>query len=187
MLLIFISKYAQVIPLKHKKRNAISNAFQKSLNESNCKPNKISVDKRSEFYNRSMKPWIEKNAIEMYSAHNEGKSVVTERFTGTLKSRIFKHMTSTSKIVYIEKLDDIVNKYNNTYHSTIKMKPVDVKPNTYIHFSKEINEKDSNFKLVILLEYQNIKINLQRVTLQIGLKKFLWLRKLKILFLEMCY
>ena len=79
---------------------------------------------------------------------------------------------SVSKNVYIDKLYDLVNKYNNTYHGTIKMKPVDVKSNTYIDSSKESNNKDP-LKLVILLEYQKIKIYLQKVTLQIGLKKFL--------------
>ena len=68
-----------------------------------------------------------KNNIEMYLTHNEGKSVVAERFIRTLKTKIYKYMTSISKNVYIDKLDDIVNKYNNTYHSTIKMNPVDVK------------------------------------------------------------
>ena len=82
-------------------------------------------------------------------------------------------MTSVSKNVYIDKLDDIVNKYNNTYHSTIKMKPVDVKSKIYIDPSKKINDKDLDLKLVILLEYQNIKIFLQKVTLQIGLNKLL--------------
>ena len=82
-------------------------------------------------------------------------------------------MTSISKNVCIDKLDDIVNKYSNTYHSTIKMKPVDVKSKTYIDSSKEINDKDIDLKLVILLEYQNIKIFLQKVRLQIGLKKLL--------------
>ena len=79
-------------------------------------------------------------------------------------------MTSISKNVYRDKLDDIVNKYNNKYHSTIKMKLVDIKSNTYID-------------LVILLKYQNIRMFLQQITLQIGLKKFLWLKKLKALFL----
>ena len=68
----------------------------------------------------------------MYSAHNEGKSIIVERFIRILKNKIYKYMTSismTSKNAYIVKLGDIVNKYNNTYHSTIKMKPVDVKPN----------------------------------------------------------
>ena len=63
----------------------------------------------------------------MNSAHNEGKSAIAERFIRTLKNKIYKYMTSISKNVYIDKLDDIVNKYNNTYHTTIKMKPADVK------------------------------------------------------------
>ena len=65
----------------------------------------------------------------MYSTHNEGKYVIVERFIRTLKNKIYKYMTSISKNVYIDKLGDIVNKYNNTYHSTIKMKPVDLKSN----------------------------------------------------------
>ena len=93
-------------------------------------------------------------------------------------------MISALKNVYVDKLDDIVNKYNNTYHSTIKMKPVDVKSKIYIDPSKKINDKDLDLKLVILLEYQNIKIFLQKVTLQIGLKKFFWLKNLKTLFLR---
>ena len=63
----------------------------------------------------------------MYSTHNEGKSVFAKRFIRTLKTKIYKYMTSVSKNVYTDKLDDVVNKFNNTYHSTIKMKPVDVK------------------------------------------------------------
>ena len=62
----------------------------------------------------------------MYSRHNEGKSVMAERFIGTLKNNIYKYMTLILKDVYIDKLNDIVIKYNNTYHSTIKMKPADV-------------------------------------------------------------
>ena len=88
-------------------------------------------------------------------------------------------MTSVSKNVHIDKLDVIVNKYNNAYHNTIKMKPVDVKSNTYINFSKKVNEKDSKFKLVILLEYHNTKNFLQKFTLKIGQKKILWLKKVK--------
>ena len=63
----------------------------------------------------------------MYSTRNEGKSVFAEEFIRTLKKKIYKYMTSISKNVYIDKLEDIVSKYNNTYHSTIKMKPGDVK------------------------------------------------------------
>ena len=85
----------------------------------------------------------------MYSTHNEGKSVAAERFIRTLKNKIYKYMTSISKTVYIDKLDDIVDKYNNTYHSTIKMKPIDVKGNTYINTDKEVNDKILNLKLAI--------------------------------------
>ena len=90
----------------------------KILDKSGCKPNKIWVDKGTEFYKRSMESWLKDNCIEMHSTHNEGKSVVAERFIRTLKNKIYKHMTSTSKTVYIDKLDEIVNKYNNTYEKT---------------------------------------------------------------------
>ena len=82
----------------------------------------------------------------MYSTHNEGKSVVPERFIRTLKTKICKYMTSVSKNVYIDKLDDIVKIYNNTYHTSSKMKPVDVKNNTYFNFKKKVNDKDPKFK-----------------------------------------
>ena len=103
------SKYAWVVPLKDKKGASIVNAFQKILKESDRKPNKIWVDKGSEFYNSSFKKWLKDNDIEMYSMHNEGNSVVTERFIRTLKTKIYKYMTSVSTNVYINKLDDIVN------------------------------------------------------------------------------
>ena len=149
------SKYAWVIPLKDKKGDSIVNAVQKILKESDRseakskwrKPNKIWVDKGSEFYNNSFKKWLKDKDIEMHSIHNEGKSVVAERFIRTLKTKMYKYMTSITKNVYIDKLDDIVNKYNNTYHRTIKMKPVDVKVNTYIDFENKVNDKDPKFKV----------------------------------------
>ena len=79
-----------------------------------------------------MKSWLEKHVIEMYSTYNEGKYVVAEIFIRTLRTKIYKYMTSISKNVYIDKLDDIVNKYNNTYHRTVKMKPIVVKSGNYI-------------------------------------------------------
>ena len=78
----------------------------------------------------------------MYSMHNEGELVVAERFIRTLKNKIYKYMTSMSQNVYIDKIDDIVNEYNNRYHRTIKMKPVAVKYNTCIDFKKKIKDKD---------------------------------------------
>ena len=81
----------------------------------------------------------------MFSTHNERKSVVAERFIRTLKSKIYKYMTSISKNMYIDKLDDIVNEYNNTYHRKIKMKSIDVKNNTYMNTGKDVNDKDPKF------------------------------------------
>ena len=95
----------------------------------------------------------------MYSVHNEGKSVIAERFIRTLKNKIYKDMTPISKNVCIDKLDDIADEYNNTYHKTIKMKPIDVKDNRYIDFEKEVSDKDPKFKVgdyVRISKYKNI-------------------------------
>ena len=123
--------------LKDKKGISIVKAFQSFLKQSNRKLNKIWIDKGSEFYNASFKKWLRDNDIVMYSTHNEGKSVVAERFIRTLKSKIYKYMTYTA----------------------IKMKPIDVKDNTYINTSKEINNKDPKFKVgdhVRISKYKNI-------------------------------
>ena len=153
------SKYAWVVPLKDEKGVSIVNAFPSILKKSNRKSNKMWVDKGGEFYNNSFKKWLQDNDIAMYSKHNEGKSVVAERFIRTIKNKIYKFMNSISKNVNIDKLDDIVNEYNNTYHRTIKIKPIDVKDNTYINIGKEGNGKDPKFKLgdhVRILKYKTI-------------------------------
>ena len=120
------SKYTWVIPLKDKKGLSIVNGFQKILKESNRKPNKIWVDKGSEFYDNSFKKRLKDNDIEMYSTNNERKSVIAERFIKALKNKIYKYMTTISKNMYVDKLDDIVKEYNNKYHTSIKMKPADL-------------------------------------------------------------
>ena len=79
----------------------------------------------------------------MYSTHNEGKSIVAE----TLKNKIYKHVTAISKNGYFDVLNDIVDKYNKTYHRTIKMKPIDVKSDSFVEYNEESNEKDPKFKL----------------------------------------
>ena len=163
-------KYAWVVPLKDKKGVTIVNAFQSILNDSKRKPSKIWVDKGSGFYNRLMRSWLQGNNIKIYSTHNEGKSVVTERFIRTLKSKIYKYMTSISKNVYIDKLDDIVNEHNNTYHRSIKMKPVDVKNNTYIDFDKEVNDKDPKFQVVDHVRI--LKYNCKRIYFKLVWKSF---------------
>ena len=107
----------------------------------------------------------------MYSTYDEGKSVVAERFIRTLKkfiNKLYKHMTATGKNVYYDVLDDVVNKYNNTKHSTIKMKPINVKDTTKSSslersnkrvYIDEHNEKDSRFKVgdrVRIFKFKNI-------------------------------
>ena len=183
------SKCVWVIPLKDKKGISIVNAFQRILNDSQRretedkerKPNKIWVDKGSEFYNNSFKKCLKDNDIVMYSANNEGKSVIAERFLRTLKNKIYEYMTSLSKNVYIDRLDDIVKEYNNTYHKSIKMKPVNVKDNTYIDFKNEVNDKNLKSKVgdhVTISEYNDIFAKGYMLN---WLEKHLLLRKLKIL------
>ena len=152
------SKYAFVIPLKDKKGISIVNEFDKIIKQSNRKPNKIWVDQGGEFYNNVFEKWLSDNDINMYSTYNEGKSVVAERLIRTLKNKLYKHITATGKNVYYDVLDDVVNKYNNTKHSTIKMKPIDVKNNKKVYID-EHNEKDSRSKVgdrVRISRYKNI-------------------------------
>ena len=126
--------------------------FQKIISKGR-KPNKIWVDQGSEFYNNFFEDFLKINNIEMYSTYNEGKSVVTERFIRTLK------MTATSKNVYFDVLDDIVNKYNDTVHKTIKMKPIDVTDDYCAEYNEHFNKKDPKFKVgdhVRISKYKNI-------------------------------
>ena len=92
----------------------------------------------------------------MYSTYNEGKSAVAERFIRTLKDNIFKHI---SKKFYFDVLDDIVNKYNNTVHRTIKMKPINVTSDSYAEYKEDSNEKNCEYKVgdrVRISKYKNI-------------------------------
>ena len=154
------SKYAFVIPLKDKKGISILNAFNKIIRQYNRKPNKIWVDQGGESYSNIFKKWLSDNDIIIYLTYNEGKSVVAERFIRTLKSKLYKHMSAIVKNVYYDVLDDVVNKYNNTKHSTIKMKPIDVKDNNNKRvYIDEHNEKRSRFKVgdrVRISKFKNI-------------------------------
>ena len=95
----------------------------------------------------------------MYSTHNEGKSVIAERFIRTVKNKIYKHMTAVSKNVYFDVLDDIVDEYDNTYHITITMKLIDVKSDSFAEYNEETNEKNPKFKVgdhCRISKYKNI-------------------------------
>ena len=152
------SRYAWIIPLKNRKTESIVEGFKKILDDSNKKPNKIWVNHGSEFYNNKFKSFLKENEIEMYSTFNEGKSVVAERFIKTLKNKIYKHMTTIGKNVYFNDLDDIVKKYNNTVHSSIKMKPKGVTDDSFVEYSEETNKKSPKFKVgdnVRISKYKN--------------------------------
>ena len=124
----------------------------------------------------------------MYSIHNEGKSVVAERFIRTLNTKIYKYTTLVPKNVYIDKLDDIVDEYNNTHHITIKMKTVDVEDNTYIDFEKKVNDKDPKFKVGDHFRILNTKIFLLKDIHQIGLKKVFTISNIKKnISMDICY
>ena len=140
-----------VITLKDKNGITFINAFQKVLGDSGCKPKKIWVDKVSEFYNISLKFWLNGYDIKRYSTHNDEKSIVAERFIRTLKNKIYKYITSILRNVFINKFADIFNKYCKTYHSTLKM-------STYIDSDKKNYKADSNFnvgKHVKISTYKN--------------------------------
>ena len=140
------SKYAWVVPIKDEKGTSIINAFQK-ITSKGRKPNRKWVDQGSEICNNSFKDFLEINNIEVYSTYNEGKSAVPERFIRTLKNKIFKQMAAISKNVYFDVLDDIVNKYNNAVHRTIKMKPIDVTSDSYAEYNEDFNKKNPKFKV----------------------------------------
>ena len=152
-------KYTWVVGLKDKKGVSIVNGFQIILADSKGKPNKIWVDHESEFYNNILKKFSKENEIKMCSTHNEVKYVVAERFIKTLKNKIYKHMTTVGKNVYFNVLDDIVDKYDNTYHGSIKMKPKDVTDNSYVGYNAKSNKKGPKFKVgdhVRISKYKNV-------------------------------
>ena len=124
----------------------------------NRKPNKIWVDQGSKFYNKYFKDFLKINNIEMYSTYNEGKSVAAERFIRTLKNKIFKHMAAIQQNIYFDVLDDIVDKYSNTVHKTIKIKPIEVTGDYYAEYNEDLsNKKNPKFKVgdnVRILKYK---------------------------------
>ena len=128
-----LSRYAWFIPLKNKKSESIVEGFKKILDNLKRKP--------------------------MYSAYNEGKSVVAERFIKSLKNNICKHMTYIGKNIYFNVLDNIVRKYSNTVHRSIKIKPKDVTNDSFVEYVEESSKKDPKFKVgdhVRISKYENV-------------------------------
>ena len=137
-------KYTWVKPLKDKKGKTVLHAFIEIVNESNRKPNKLWVDQGREFYNKLMQEWLDNNIL-MYSTHNEGKSVIAERFIKTLKSKIYKKMTANDNKSYLPYLNKLVDKCNNTYHHSINKKPINADYSASTE-NTETNPKVRKFK-----------------------------------------
>ena len=117
------------------------------------------VNQGGEFCNNLLKIFLRINNIEIYSTCNEGKSVVAGRFIRTLKNKIFKHMTAISKNVYFDVFDNIVNKYNDAVHRSIKMEPVEVTSDSYAEYNEDFNVTKPKFKVgdhFRISKYKNI-------------------------------
>ena len=122
MVIDVFSKYGWIIPIKNKQGETVTSAFKTIKNR---KPQKLWVDKGKEFYNRHFKDMLDKNNIQMYSTENEEKSSVVERWNRTIKNRMWKRFTEQSNTQYLKILPEILNNYNNSFHTSIKMTPTE--------------------------------------------------------------
>ena len=135
------SKYAWVKPLKRKTAIEIINAFKNILQER--KPKKLRSDKGSEFINKDFQELLKKNNIDFYTANNEPKAAIVERFNRTFKGRMYRYFTAKNTLRYIDDLQDFVDSYNNTYHRSIGMRPSEVNPENVDAVRKKLFKKES--------------------------------------------
>ena len=127
------SKYGWIVPLKDKKTESVSTAFDLIFKKSKRKPEKLWTDKGSEFISKHFKDFLKRHHITLYHAQNEEKSSVVERWNRTMKNKMWKMFSANNNTVYWDKLDKLVDDYNNRKHSSIKMSPREA--------SKKKNEK----------------------------------------------
>ena len=138
MVLDLFSKYGWIVPLKDKKEETVTQAF-KTIFEEGRKPQYLRTDKGKEFYNKHMKDLLQKHNITLYLTENEEKSFVCERWNRAIRTKMWKQFTVQGNTVYLDTLPKILNQYNNTKHSSIKMTPVEA--------SKKKNESTVYFNL----------------------------------------
>ena len=135
MVIDVFSKYGWIIPLKDKKTESVSSAFDKIFKKSKRKPTMLWTDKGSEFISKHFKELLKKNYIKLYHTENEEKSSIVERWNKTMKNRMWKMFSADNNTVYWDKLEELVDDYNNTKHSSINLTPIEA--------SKKENEKKS--------------------------------------------
>ena len=133
MVIDVFSKYGWIVPLKDKKTESVSTAFDEIFKKSKRKPTMLWTDKGSEFISKHFKDFLKKNYIKLYYTENEEKSSIVERWNKTMKNKVWRMFSANNSTVYGDKLDKLVNDYDNTYHSSIKMTPTEA--------SKKENEK----------------------------------------------
>ena len=141
------SKYAWSIPLKDKRGDTVTEAFKTVVKKSDRLPKYLWVDQGKEFYNKNMNEWLKKNNITMYSTFGEHKSAVVERFNRTIKEKMWVRFTAENTRNWINMIDDLMAKYNNTKHSTIKMTPT------------EASKKENEAYIINSRKHRNIENN----------------------------
>ena len=135
MVIDVFSKYGWIKPLKDKKTESVSLAFDEIFKKSKRKPTMLWTDKGSEFISKHFKEFLKKNKIKLYHTENEEKSSIVERWNKTMKNRMWKMFSANNNTVYWVKLEELVDDYNNIKHSSLKMTPIEA--------SKKENEKKS--------------------------------------------
>ena len=125
MVIDVFSKYGWIVPLKDKKTESVSTAFDLIFKKSKHQPEKLWTDKGSEFISKHFKVFLKKNNIKLYHTENEEKSSIVERWNKTMKNKLWKMFSANNNTVYWDKLDKLVDDYNNTYHSSIEMTPTE--------------------------------------------------------------
>eukprot|EP00732_Lithocolla_globosa_P002486 Lithocolla_globosa_v1_NODE_1648_length_2420_cov_156.284144.p1 type:complete len:277 gc:universal NODE_1648_length_2420_cov_156.284144:1493-663(-) len=151
------SKHAWGIPLKNKTAKSVVNAFTEIFEESGRVPQKIQTDDGSEFFNKDIKALFDKYNIHLFSTNSELKATIVERFNRTLKEKMFKYFELTQSFRYLDALPTLLKNYNNSYHSSIKMKPTEVTESNSSEVCKnlyDLNQNHQNLKWGIMLEYQ---------------------------------
>ena len=124
MIIDIFSKFGWIVALKNKKSEIVAKAFDQIFKE-NRVPKYLWTDKGKEFYNKNLNEELDKRNIKLYSTENEEKSSVLERWNRIIKTKMWKRFTEQNSTQYLKMLPDIINKYNNSYHSSIKMSPVE--------------------------------------------------------------
>ena len=149
------SKHGWMIPLKQKTGSAVVAAFEAIFNDFRT-PKKIWVDKGKEFYNKDVKSLLASKSCSLYSTENEEKSSVVERWNKTMKENTFKYFSANSTRKYMDVLDEMANKYNSTWHSSIKMTPIEaslkkneitVWRNLYPHHQRQVDKPTPKFSV----------------------------------------